>query len=205
MFLSEGVAVVQGSWKLSLQYFLLPSCFGDKLHRASYCHNKLLFTLYSFHLPHCPVCDQSHQSLSRECRIRSTDSRVFCKCRLDTLSARLWERGTKASEQTPVPTPLSPHWRVPCTTLPRLSCQCLSSAPVWRMGCLVQGSGRGRIRLKLSLQYFLSPSCLETSSTEQVTAITSSFTLYSFHLPHCPVCDQSHQSLSRECRIRFLS
>ena len=75
--------------KLSLQYFLLPSYFGDKLHRASYCHNKLLFTLYSFHLPHCPVCDQSHQSLSRECRIRSTDSRVFCKCRLDTLSARL--------------------------------------------------------------------------------------------------------------------
>ena len=41
MFLSEGVAVVQW-WKLSLQYFLLPSCFGDKLHRASYCHNKLL-------------------------------------------------------------------------------------------------------------------------------------------------------------------
>ena len=28
--------------KLSLQYFLLPSYFGDKLHRASYCHNKLL-------------------------------------------------------------------------------------------------------------------------------------------------------------------
>ena len=35
-------------------------------------------------------------------------------------------------------------------------------------------------------------SYLETSSTEHVTAITSSFTLHSIHLalPHCPVCDK---------------
>ena len=75
-------------WKLSLQYFLLPS-YLETSSTEQVTAITSSFTLYSFHLPHCPVCDQSHQSLSRECRIRSTDSRVFCKCRLDTLSARL--------------------------------------------------------------------------------------------------------------------
>ena len=82
--------------KLSLQYILLPSYFGDKLHRASYCHKS------SFHLillpsgpPPLPSLWQSHQSLSRECRIRSADSRVSAGA-LDTLSVRPWERGTKA-------------------------------------------------------------------------------------------------------------
>ena len=81
----SGAGVVE----IIITIFSFTLLFGDKLHRASYCHNKLLHLILRPSDPHCPVCDQSHQSLSRECRIRSTDSRVFCRCRLDTLSARL--------------------------------------------------------------------------------------------------------------------
>ena len=58
MFLSKGVAEV-GFVEIIITIFSFTLLFGDKLHRASYCHNKLL-TLYSVHLalPHCPVCDK---------------------------------------------------------------------------------------------------------------------------------------------------
>ena len=52
----------------------------------------------------------------------------------------------------------------------------------WKSYCL-----RNKLKAKAERHSYL-----ETSSTEHVTAITSSFTLYSVHLalPHCPVCDK---------------
>ena len=41
MFLSKGVAVV-GFVEIIITIFSFTLLFGDKLHRASYCHNKLL-------------------------------------------------------------------------------------------------------------------------------------------------------------------